>query len=130
VAAEECKEQNRIYFGRYLFEIIQFCVGAFAFPSLNLLLEQEPAIELKLQEIAFDAQGRPILAPTSAMQQKKVGKDKEILEVEPGQIARTPKKTHMGLVTEYDFTVRMKKTSSNPTLKESLPETEQGVYLG
>ena len=43
---------------------------------------------------------------------KKIGKDREALEVEPGQIARTPTKTHMGLVTEFDFTVRMKKTST------------------
>jgi hypothetical protein len=33
------------------------------------------------------------------------------LEIEPGEIARTPTKGHMGLVTEFDFTVRMKKTS-------------------
>ena len=75
---------------------------------------QDPAIELQLQKFVFDENRTPIPPPPPSVKPtKKVGKDREALEIEPGEIARTPTKTHMGLITEFNFTVRMKKTSKS-----------------
>ena len=75
---------------------------------------QDPAVELQLVKYGFDSNtGLPFpLPPPASKPVKKIGKDREALEVEPGQIARTPTKTHMGLITDFNFTARMKKTSA------------------